>query len=373
MKRLLIIAGDPSGDLIASQLVESVKRLEPNVLVTGIGGERLKAVSDRFLEDIVSRHALGFAISPKKLFYFRHVLNDIVIPEIRENPPDAVVPVDFYGFNSLVAHAAKGMGRRVLYYVSPQFWASRPGRAERLRSSVDLFLCLFPFELEFYRKRKIPAQFVGHPILDVIPRLAHDRPMPVEPVVGLLPGSRPDEIERHLPIMVGACERISAAAPGTRYMLFTVPNVPRQLYHDLLGTAQPSQSLIELIQDENYRWRSQLDLAITASGMETLENALLGIPMVVMYKMNWLTFLIAKSLIRIPHVGMPNVLSGREMVPELIQWRATPERVAAPIIDWIKEPASRRALRRQLLDLRQQFGGEGASERAARAILEKVA
>lgn len=373
MKRILIVAGDPSGDLVAAQLVISLKKLQPGLFVVGLGGDNLAKVSDRILGNIVKQHALGFAISPQQVFYFRKVLNEILIPEMKNNPPDAVIPVDFYGFNSRVAQAAKKLGRHVFYYASPQFWASRAYRADRLRPFVDLFLCLFPFEVDFYKKRQLPAQFVGHPILDFIPSPDPHQPLRVEPNVGLLPGSRPGEIKRHLPVMVDACDRIANVYPGTRFIVFTVPNVPRDLYHNILGNTRPSRCLIELIQDENYAWRSQLDLAITASGMETLENALLGIPMVVMYKTNWITYCIGRAIINIPYVGMPNLLAGKKIVPEFIQWKATGENIAEPILHWMKDPKARVALRTQLLALRQKFGGNGASERAARAILDKVA
>ncbi len=371
--RILIVAGDPSGDLVASQLVQSLKKLQPSVFIVGVGGERLEKVCDKFLANIVRKHALGFAISPKTILYFKNILNDVIVPEIKNNPPDAVIPVDFYGFNSRVAQAAKKLGTKVFYYASPQFWASRAGRAEKLRHFVDLFLCLFPFESEFYRKRNIPAKFVGHPILDFLPQMDPDQPLRIEPTVGLLPGSRPGEIRRHLPVMVEACDKIASVCAGTRFVVFTVPNVPRDLYNEILSKARPSRCLIELIQDENYAWRSQLDLAITASGMETLENALLGIPMVVMYKTNLVTYCVARALIQIPYLGMPNLLAGRLIVPEYIQWEATPDNIAMPIVKWMKDPASRKALRKELLALRDMFGGNGASERAANAILENVA
>jgi lipid-A-disaccharide synthase len=373
MKRLLITAGDPSGDIIAAHLVEALKKRSPNLFIVGLGGQKLEKVSDRFLGNIVSKHALGFFISPKTILHFRHILNEVLIPEMKENPPDAVIPVDFYGFNSRVAQAAKKWGRPVFYYASPQFWASRPGRAEHLRPFVDMFLCLFPFEVDFYKKKNLPAQFVGHPILDFIPKMAESVPARVELLIGLLPGSRPEEIKRHLPIMMAACEKIATEAPGSRFVLFTVPHVSRDFYHSILNQVKPTKCLIELIQDEGYNWRSQLDMAVTASGMESLENALLGIPMVVIYKTNWVTYAVARMLIRIPHIGMPNLLAGKEIVPEFIQTRVTAENIVAPILTWIRQPALRQELRKNLLGLREKFGGGGASDRAAKVILDKVA
>lgn len=375
MKRFLIVAGDPSGDLVASKLVASLKKLNPDSFVVGIGGSHLRRVSDQFLENIVSQHALGFAISFKKICYFKNILNDIISAELKKNPSTVVIPVDFYGFNYRVAKFAKELGHQVFYYVSPQFWASRPGRANRLKPYVDLFLCLFPFEIDFYNARNLPATFVGHPILDSLPNISiqDEKILHVEGLVGLLPGSRPDEIRRHLPIMVDACEKISAQCPGTRYLLFTVPHVHADFYLDIIKISSRKRIFIELIQDEGYMWRAQLDAAITASGMETLENTLLGIPMVVMYKTNWLTYVIARCLIKIPYVGMPNVLANKQLVPELIQHNAQAKKIAQPIIDWLKNPKLRLALRQDLLVLKEKFGSDGASDRAAKAILEKVA
>jgi lipid-A-disaccharide synthase len=372
LSRILISAGDPSGDLLASQLAVALKKKRPGLFVTALGGANLEKHSDKFLTNIVAQHALGFAISPKQILYFRDVLNKIVQPEILNNRPDVVIPVDFYGFNWRVAAMAKKAGARVFYYASPQFWASRSYRADKLRPYVDLFLCLFPFEMEFYRKRNIPAEFVSHPLFDSLPPVDPAPPMKVEPIVGLLPGSRPGEIARHLPMMVNACDRISQAVQGVRFVLFTVPHVPRETYNRLISEAKPSRALIELIQDENYGWRSQIDLAISASGMETLENALLGIPMVIMYKTNFITYWVARSLIKIPHIGMPNLLAGKKIVPEFVQGAATVESIAQPVIDWIKDPAERRRLRAELLALRDLFGTNGASARAADVILEKM-
>lgn len=372
MKKILIVAGDPSGDLIASRLVVAMKALNRDLEVSGIGGKELERVSDRFLGNIVEQGAFG-RVSPKQISFFRDILNNIILKELNSRPPDAVIPVDFYGFNSLVAAAAKQRGLKVFYYATPQFWASRPWRAEKLRKSVDKFLCLFPFEIEFYRKRNLPAQFVGHPLLDTLPTVS-DRPMRVESIVGLLPGSRVSEIERHLPVIVQACGRIAEAAPGTRFILFMVRHVPRQFYQDIIARAgDKSRCLIELVEDEGYAWRAQIDLAISSSGMETLENALLGIPMVIMYRMDWLFYIAARIFVNIKHIGMPNLLAGKLLVPEFIQWKATAQNLANPIISWIRNPEERQRVRRELLALRAQFGENGASERAARAILDNVA
>lgn len=375
MKKILIVAGDPSGDLIASQLVEAMRRVMPDIHVTALGGDNLKRVSDRFVQDLVKEHAMGFAISPTKLLRFHSILKNVIEPLIKKDGIDVVVPVDFYGFNCRVAKIAKLAGRKVFYYISPQFWASRPGRANRLRPFVDLFLCLFPFEIDFYEKKGIPAQFVGHPLVDALARLTNTPrpPLKVEATIGLLPGSRPDEIRRHLPVLREACRRIKTEYPSCRFVLFTVPHVSKDLYKEILVTNDSFPLLVDMVQDDNYMWRSQLDLAMTASGMETLENALLGIPMVVLYKMNYFTFGIAKCLIKTKYVSLPNILSQKELVPEFLQWQATPKAIADPILNWLKNPKELQSVRAELLALKDKFGRSGAVERAARAILEKVA
>lgn len=375
MKKIFITAGDPSGDLIASRLVQSMKKIQPDLYVTGCGGAHLQKVSDKFLCNLVQEHTFGFAISPRKIFHFHQILKKIILPELSANPPDAVIPVDFYGFNAQVAKGAKKKGIKVFYYVSPQFWASRPGRADTLRAFVDHFLCLFPFEIDFYRKRNIPATFVGHPLLDSVPQVRADMvPLArVESNVGLLPGSRPEEIQRHLPVMMEACNIVHAGYPASRFFLFTVPHVHRDLYKSIITQYKHDQILVDLVQDEDYRWRMQLDVAISASGMETFENTLLGIPMVVMYKMSTFNYALAKMLVKIPYVALPNILGKGEIVPEYIQSAATPEAIATSLLKWLKNPTEKNLLRRKLLEIRSQFGENGASDRAARTILEKVA
>ncbi len=374
MTKVLIVAGDPSGDILAAQLAQSMKKLIPNIRVVGVGGHQLEKTCDQFLMNIVTQHALGFYISPRKILFFHHILSRIITPVLESTKFDAVIPVDFYGFNSQVAKTAKRHGNKIFYYASPQFWASRPRRADKMKNIVDLFLCLFPFETDFYQKRGLPAKFVGHPLLDNLPQINHTaQKEKIEKIIGLLPGSRPDEIKRHLPIMMDACQRIKTEFPNTRFILFTVPNYNKSAYESLLLKATSSNLVIEMVEDTDFLWRSQLDMALTASGMETLENALLGIPMVVLYKTSWFNYWVVKSVINIPFIGMPNLLAGKEIVPERIQGKATPREISEPIIQWLKNPDRQKAVRNELLALRQKFGEKGASERAARTILEKVA
>jgi lipid-A-disaccharide synthase len=372
MKRYLIVAGDPSGDLLAANLVRAMKKLDPRVHITALGGKHLKAGSERFLVDLVAQYAGGFWIPLKKILFLRRVLKEVVAPELAGPSIDEVILVDFYGFNRHVAELARQHGKPVHYYVCPQFWASRPGRLDRIKSAVREFLVLFPFEVEFYKAKGLSATFVGHPLLDpILATTANGRgPRHVEPLIGLLPGSRPHEIKKHLPVMLGVCDRMHASFPGARFILFTPSDLNPEAYSEILAPDKRRPYFLEIVKDEDYSWRSQLDVAVTSSGLETLENALLGVPMVVIYKMHWINYLVARSVITVRHIAIPNILAGRVIVPELIQHSAQSEPIAEILKQWLKNPAEHDKIKHELLALREKFGSPGASERAARVILK---
>jgi len=374
-QHFLIVAGDPSGDLLAANLIQAMKKLQSNISVTALGGKHLKQCSERFLVDLVSQYAVGFWISPKKIFFFKEVLEKIVKKELEHHSIDSIILVDFYGFNRHVASLAARYKKPVYYYVCPQFWASRPGRLNFIKSFVRRFLVLFPFEEDFYKARGLSATFVGHPLLDPILNIHYNGSQKnhVEPLIGLLPGSRPDEVRRHMPVMLEVCERIVKDWPGARFILFAAPDLNTEIYSEVLGPGARLPFFLEIVRDENYTWRSQLDVAVTASGLEALESALLGIPMAVIYKMPWVTYLVARAIVTIPHIAIPNILAGRLLVPEFIQHKAKAGPIAETLKKWLKDPKERERIKQRLIQLREGFGQPGASERAAKAILEAAA
>jgi len=375
-QHFLVVAGDPSGDLLAANLVRAMKKINPDIEVTALGGKHLKACSERFLVDLVSQYAGGFWIPLKKILFFKNVLKNTIRPELAQGHIDRVILVDFYGFNRHVAGIAARYGKPVYYYACPQFWASRPGRLNRIKSYVKRFLVLFPFEVDYYKSRGLSATFVGHPLLDPILAIhtsSNGTQRHMEPLVGLIPGSRPDEVRRHLPVMMSVCDQIHKDWPGARFILFAAPGLDPAIYSEILKPGTHLPYLLEIVRDEDYRWRSQLDMAMTASGLETLESALLGIPMAVMYKMPWVTYCIAKAIVTIPDVAIPNILAGRRVVPEFIQHKAQAGPIAEILKGWLKNPAERELVKKNLLQLREGFGEPGASERAARVVLEVAA
>lgn len=359
---VLVVAGDPSGDIHAADLARHLKR--GGARVVAVGGLRLKAEADEFLEDLASRGVTGFWEPVAKLGFLVGLLRRL---KAHVQKAKAVVCVDFYGFNRRVLGLAGAAGVPSYYYVSPQVWASRPGRVKVLKRLVRRMLVIFPFEEALYKDAGVPCSFVGHPLLDLVPepleRKAPGRPL----VVGLLPGSRPSEISRLLPLLLESFSLLRRQFPESRAEVYAADGLPDAAYAHALNKEN-----VELVRDAGYRRRAQLDLALISSGTATLETALLGVPMVVVYKLSWPTYLVARAIIHVPYISMANILAGKELAPELIQHQATPKKVAAAARGLLDDPRKYRALRAELAALRGKLGRPGAAQRAAEAILRDL-
>lgn len=372
-RTVLIVAGDRSGDRHAARLVSALKTQAPEIEVAALGGGELRRVADRFLGSLVDLETFGFWQPVAHLPALLRLMRSVVDPFLRTHRPQAVIPVDYYGFNIHVAEHAHGHGIPVIYYISPQVWASRPGRIRRLARVVRRMLVIFPFEEALYRQHGVPASFVGHPLLECLPEPAlpasgvTDAPAD-RSVVGLLPGSRRGEIERHLPRMLQAAVGLNARVGGLTIQLF-----PTAAWDErILNGHRPSNLPLQIICDNPYDHRRRLTVALTCSGTATLENALLGVPMVVMYRLSWLNYWMARTLVRSPFIAMPNILANRCLVPELIQGRASAAALAETAYPFLTDPGYRDTIRRQLLTLRTLLGSPGASRRAAQHILEVI-
>lgn len=355
-KEIFIVAGDLSGDMHAARLTEALKRRAP-VQVRALGGPHLRASADNFLYDIVGKSAFGFWQPIKQYFSMKKVFTEILLKSWDEKKPDVVVVVDFYGFNIHVAKAAHERGIPVFYYVSPQVWASRPGRVRQLKRYVTKMLVILPFEEKLYRDAGVPVSFVGHPLIDTIPASAVVSDS-ARPVIGLFPGSRGNIFSRHLPILLETA-RIVRAARDVEFKLFCP--YPAEMPAEIEG--------IRVVAGSDMHERSTLSLAVTTSGTVSLENALLGIPMIVFYRLSSFNYRLAKLLVTIPYITMANILAGKMIVPELLQSDAEPESIARTINDLMENPQKRASMRSELLLLREQLGAPGASERAAAEIL----
>lgn len=369
-RKFLFVAGDLSGDIHAANVVKQLREEVSDATVISLGGPELQEVSDLFLGNLVGKGLFGFWEPMKKLPWLWNLLHNVLAPAMEKHRPDVVVPVDFFGFNRNTIKLAKERSLPVIYFISPQIWASRPARLEILKRYVDRMIVLFPFEEELYKNAGMEAAFYGHPLLDLIPEPARFTPgSPEKPVLGLLPGSRESEVRRHLQLYLQGVANLGRNNSIGRIIVFGARSVPEEVYREILAAGNVQPDLAELVWDTNYQWRRKIDFAVTTSGTATLENALLGIPMVVLFRTSWPSYYLAKSLIRVPHISLVNILAGKEIVPELIQQRATSASLAGLINRVLFDRRSLAAKREELLDIRSLLGSPGVYRKVALDLL----
>ena len=288
--------------------------------------------------------------------------------------PDLLILIDFPDFNLNIAAAAKKMGIPVLYYISPQIWAWRRGRVKRIARCVDRMAVILPFEEQFYAENDVKATFVGHPLLDdPLPEaeqvLAAGGKGPV--TIGLMPGSRKMEIARHLPIMLDSAHILKDRLKHVTFIVSHAPSVPREQI-EMITDDHPSQLMMEVVSDGVETVFKRSDLVVAASGTVTLQAAIHGTPMVIMYKVSPISFLLGRALVRVSHIGLVNLVAGRELVPEFVQRAASAENIAAAVENMLADRQQLHQLKQQLLALRDVLGGEGASDRVAGLALEML-
>lgn len=363
----MISCGEPSGDLYAGALVETLRALDPTTAVFGFGGPRLAAAGAALVGDY-----RGFAVTglvevirqlPRTYGMYRRLL-----AEARSRRPDVFVAIDFADFNFRLGRALHGWGIPVVYYISPQLWAWRPGRLMAMKQFVHSVLVIFPFEEAIYREAGIPVTFVGHPLVE-LSGVREDRAAflsrlglrPDVTTVAVLPGSRPNEVRAILPVLLAAARLIADARPDTQFVVARAPGLDEELFAE-----SKSAMVVEGATDELL---SAADTVVTASGTATVQTALHEKPMVIVYRLSPLTYALGKRLVKVDTYGMVNLVAGRRIVPELIQDDLTPERVATETLRYLNDPAHRDATRDAVREVKTRLGGPGASRRAAEAIL----
>ncbi|OIN99172.1 MAG: lipid-A-disaccharide synthase [Elusimicrobia bacterium CG_4_10_14_0_2_um_filter_56_8] len=373
-KNILIVAGDPSGDLHAANLIKALRAKDPEISITSMGGVRMQEVSTHFIYNLVSVGAVGFS-EPFTNFLLWLKLIKLVRRYLEDKRPACVIAVDFYGFNHQVLGLAAHRKIPAFYYISPQVWASRPGRAAKIAKLTKEIFVIFPFEEALYKKVHGNATFVGHPLLDLMPEPAAKEFPPAngEWKIGILPGSRKAEIARHLPLFLKAFYRIKEQHPKAKAYLFAVPEFPDdRIVPELESVEKYWSKDVEIVREKDYKVRSAMDFAFTCSGTATLENALLGVPMAVAYKMPWLTYEVAKRVAKTPYISLANILLKRPAVKELIQEKATVDLLAQEAFSFINNPPRIKAARKELSGLRDMLGANGAAETAAQKILNHL-
>jgi lipid-A-disaccharide synthase len=371
MLRLLVVSGEPSGEVYAAELLREL-RARTAVEAFGLGGDRMAAQGVELLAHVRDLAVVGLLEVVAHLPHFRRVYRR-VLAEVDRRRPAAAILVDYPDFNLRLARALKRRGIPVVYYVSPQVWAWRRGRIRQIRDTVARMIVLFPFEEPLYREAGVPVTFAGHPLVDLV-RKAPDAAAflaglgldPGRPMVALLPGSRRKEVAHNLPGMAGAVERLAAERPALQFVAAAAPTLDPALLADAFRTVP-----VRVVHDRTHETLSAAAAAIVASGTATIEAALLEVPMVVVYRLSPLTYRLGRRFVRVPHVAMANLIAGRRLVPELIQEDFTPGRVAAEVVRLLGPDGD--GVRDGLREVRRRLGAPGASARAAGVVLETLA
>jgi len=379
MSTVMISCGEASGDLYAGALATELQRLDPGCRIAGFGGERLRTAGATLLGDYRGLAVTGLTeavrVLPRSYAMYRRL-----VAHARAKCPDVLVAIDFPDFNFRLAAAVHGLGIPVVYYVSPQIWAWRPGRIHAMKRFVTKVLPIFPFEVPLYEREGIPVTFVGHPLVDLITVSGSREEFlrahaldPDHPTVALLPGSRPNELRATVPVLASAIPSIANRVPAVQFVVARAPHLGDALFEELaragtaLGRDHPRLTLVTGRADDVLH---AADVVVTASGTATVQTALHGKPMVIVYRLSPVTYRLGRPFVRVDTFGMANLIAGRPVVPELIQDAFTPERVAAETVRFLTDADAAARTREALAEVRGRLGAPGASARAAAIILE---
>ncbi len=372
-KCVMIIAGEASGDRHGAKLVRAMRSGDHDLFFCGIGGPAMEAAGVKIVADAARLAVVGITeVLAKASFLLDGIRR--AKQTLTGLQPDLLILIDFPDFNLHVAASAKKIGIPVLYYICPQVWAWRPGRVEKLRKRVDHLAVILPFEADFFRQHDIPVTFVGHPLLDM-----EELPEQSEPAaaadgsrtIGLLPGSRDKEITRLLPAMLKAAVDLSRRDDRLKFLVSVAPSTDPSMVQQLVDLHADGLP-VELVEGGVDPIFARSVLVVAASGTVTLEAALRGIPAVIVYKVSFLTFWLGKVLARVEFIGLANLIAGRQIVPELVQGRASAKNISKSVWRLLSDDSHRMAVRQELLKVRESLGGPGASERAAQLALKMI-
>jgi lipid-A-disaccharide synthase len=374
MTRAMIIAGEVSGDMHASALVRAAQQQRPDIEWFGIGGPLMREAGVETLHDVSEMAVIGLAEVIKRYRFFKRVFDEM-LALADERKPDVVVLVDYPGFNLRLAAKLHERGIKTVYYICPQVWAWHRERIPKMARIVDHLITIFPFEAQHFAGTDLKVTFAGHPLVDEARRArtlpAVTLPWKGQRRIALLPGSRAQEIERLLPVMWEAAARLEQLNPDVSFIVATpgeteIPLIGRTIS----GIVGPSNW--DIVSNQTREVLRQADAAIVASGTATIETALMRCPMVVVYKVNPITYLLGKLLIKIKHIGMVNIVAGREVCPELIQSAATARAISESIQPLIEDTPDRSQMLAGLDEVGQAMGKGGAAEHAAKIVIEEL-
>jgi lipid-A-disaccharide synthase len=369
----MIIAGEASGDLHGAKLAQSIKKQAVDAFIFGIGGSAMQKEGVRTFVDAEALSVVGITEVISKLPTIYRAMA-AVKKALQRIKPDLLILIDFPDFNFHAAAAAKKLDIPVLYYISPQIWAWRQNRVKKIKRLVDHMAVILPFEASFYRRHQVPVTFVGHPLLDRIAPQPSRREVladTAKPTIGLLPGSREKEVSTLLPIMLQAAQIVTRSLPATRFLVSCSESIREdQIIH--LVRRYRSTLDIEMVRGGVEQVFARSRMLVAASGTVTLEAALYGLPLVIVYKVSPFSYLLGKWLIKVKYIGLVNLIVQKELMPELIQHDASPHTIARKVVHMVKSKNELRRIESQLPLVRRLLGGAGASDRVATIALDLI-
>ena len=371
--RIMIVTGEASGDLHGAHLVHALKKQLPSAEISGVGGAHLQQEGITLLSSSDELAVVGIVEVIKKIKTVWRVYKRLS-HYLKEQRPDLLILVDYPEFNLRLARVAKKLGIPIVYYISPQVWAWRSGRVKLIRRLVRKMIVIFPFEREFYQQHGVDVEWVGHPLTESVKATLNKEEFcrrhgldSAKPILGLLPGSRESEIERLLPVMRDAAERLHAKDPSIQFVLPLASSLENS---PLMKDQMPA--FIRLIRQQTYDTIHAADLIVTASGTVTVETAILETPMIISYIVSPFTYWLGRKFIKVPFIGMVNLIAGKEVAKELIQEMVTPERITEEVLRLLQDREQLAQIESELRVVHQQLGEPGAAERAAKAIADVI-
>ena len=368
---IMIVTGEASGDLHGANLARSLKTLHPGVRLVGVGGQHMKAAGVQLVEGLHRLDAVGV---PGPLTILKGISNLLTLKRFfKQESLNGVVFVDNPSINLRLAKIASKLGHRVVYYIAPQIWAWGRHRINLIKRVVRRMIVVLPFEESIYREANVPCNFVGHPLLDSMApqydkvEIRKQFGLPEDTLIlGILPGSRYSEIQSLLPPMLEAASRIKHDYPDIHCVIGQAPTVSEELINEVIDRKKYS---VTLIPNQPNEVMAAADLLLVASGTATLQAALIGTPMILTYRVSWLTYLITKVVVTVKHIGLVNLVAEREIVPELLQAEATAERLSEEALRLLKNPTQYHEMKAAFQVVRERLGTPGASDRAAEVVL----
>ena len=378
---LLIITGEDSGDLYGGNLAREIKKLSPDINISGVGGKQMRSAGVDIFCDVSDISVVGFWEVIEKLGLIRRLYKQI-IEKFDSGNVKGVVLIDYPGFNLKIAKAAKERGIPVFYYISPQVWAWRKSRVKTIKKYVDKMMVILPFEKEFYQREGVDVEFVGHPLLEVIASNSEaisssnkkeiykefgidDRQI----IIGILPGSRKKEIAYMLPEILKASSLIKGKYPSVQFLLPLSQSIEEDYLKNFITS---DYSYIKIVKGKNYDVMKVSDLLITKSGTSTLEAAIIGTPMIIVYKTSITSYYLAKALVNVTYAGLPNLLAGKEAAPELLQHKMNAKNIAEKTIYFLEKKDGLEQMREEFKNIKYSLGEQGASKRTASIIINHL-